>query len=283
MGWFEALILGLIEGLTEYIPVSSTGHLILANTLFGLKGEAYDAFAIVVQFGAILAVLALYKDHVCNMILGIFGKNPNGRALFLKLMVAFIPAVIAGLALEELIEALLFSPIPVAAALILGGIAMILVEAFIVHRRRKGSSDNNNISVKLKELDDMTYKDAIIVGIAQCFALWPGTSRSMCTILGAQLRGFSDIAAAEISFLLALPTLGGATVYKLLKDRAVLVHDIGLPLIIFGNVVAFVVALFAVKWFVGVVSKHGMFPFGIYRIVVGVIFLTLALMGYLSM
>lgn len=276
MTWLDALILGIVEGLTEFLPVSSTGHLILTNTLLGLEGEAVNAYTIVIQLGAILAVLALYKDRAMQMILGLLGRDKGGLHLFLKLIVAFIPAVIAGLALEEMIEALLFRPVPVASALIVGGIIMIAVEKLYVNRLAQSGKH-------LKTVDEMSYTDAIIIGIAQCFALWPGVSRSMSTILGAQLRGFSSVAAAEISFLLALPTLGGATVYKLIKEREVLAAmEGGFPIILFGNIIAFVVAFLAVKWFVGFVTKFGMTPFGIYRIVAGAVFLALALMGYLA-
>ncbi len=276
MNYFDALILGVVEGLTEFLPVSSTGHLILTNTLLGIEGKAADVYTIVIQLGAILAVLALYKDRALEMLFGLMGKNSAGLQLFLKLIVAFIPAVIFGLLFEDLIDAYLFSPIPVASALLIGGIAMIAVERLIV-KPKENAGDG------LKEIADLTYLDAILIGLAQCLALWPGTSRSMSTILGAQLRGFSSAAAAELSFLLALPTLGGATVYKLISNREELMNmPNGLVLILFGNVIAFVVALLAVKWFVAIVKKSGMVPFGIYRIVIGAIFLALALMGYLS-
>lgn len=278
MTWLEALILGVIEGLTEFLPVSSTGHLILTNSLLGLGGEAMNAYVVVIQFGAILAVVALYKKRVAEMIAGLRGKNHAGLQLLLKLFVAFLPAAFMGLALSEVIDKMLFHPTPVASALIVGGVAMIAVERFVVRRHKRGAD-----SKPLKTISDMTYLDAFLIGCAQCLALWPGTSRSMATILGAQLRGFSDVAAAEVSFLLALPTLSAAMVYKSVLNYSELVEmDGGILMIVVGNLIAFVVAFFAMKWFVGIVTRHGMIPFGIYRIAIGALFLYLALNGFLA-
>lgn len=277
MTYLDALILGIVEGLTEFLPVSSTGHLILTNALLGLEGAAADSYTIVIQLGAILAVLALYRERARQMLFGALGKDPAGLQLFLKLFVAFLPAVFLGLSLESLIEGFLFHTAPVAAALILGGVAMIVVEKVYVQPRAARLGED-----ALKTVDAMNYRDALIIGFAQCLAMWPGTSRSMCTIVGAQLCGFRTKDAAEVSFLLALPTLGGATVYKLLSDREVFLEmEGGFPLIIFGNVVAFIVAFLAVKWFVGMVTKFGMTPFGIYRIVIGLLFLGLWAGGWL--
>jgi undecaprenyl-diphosphatase len=167
----------------------------------------------------------------------------------------------------------------VAAALIVGGIAMIGVEHGIVKRHARLHPEK-----PFKSIDDMTYQDAVLVGLAQCLALWPGTSRSMSTILGAQLRGFSDVASAEFSFLLALPTLGAATLYKLLKNHRDLAGmDGGMMLVLVGSAVSFVVAFLAMRWFVRIVTRHGMTPFGLYRIIVGVVFLCLAAWGGLAL
>lgn len=280
MTYLDALILGVVEGLTEFLPVSSTGHLILTNWILGLDGEAMDAYTIVIQLGAILSVLALYRKRAAQMMNGIMGGDVFGRSLFLKLCLAFVPAACMGLLLEEIIDFWLFHPIPVAIALILGGIVMICVEAFYVRHREKAALAGSKI---LKQVEDISWIDAFLIGCAQCFALWPGTSRSMCTIIGGQLRGFSSVAAAEISFLLALPTLGSATIYKLIKERdAFLAMEGGFPLILFGNIIAFIVAFFAVRWFVGIVTRYGMTPFGAYRIILGLAFLTLALSGRIS-
>lgn len=277
MTWLDAIILGIVEGLTEYLPVSSTGHLILTTRLLGLEeGRAVNAYTIVIQLGAILAVLALYRHRAGQMISGLMGRNRFGLELFLKLLLAFIPAAFAGLLLDDLIEFYLFHPIPVAGALMLGGVAMIVVEKFVTEPRARDEGR------KLKTLEDMTYLDALVIGCIQCLALWPGTSRSMSTIIGAQLRGFSSVAAAEVSFLLALPTLGGATVYKLVKERDALMEmPGGVPVILVGNVVAFIVAVIAVRFFVKVVTRYGMTPFGVYRIIIGAVFLALAGLGWL--
>jgi len=273
MNWIDAVVLGVVEGLTEFLPVSSTGHLILTNALLGIEGRASNVYTIVIQLGAILAVVTLYRARVAAMLRGIAGRDAAGLALFLRLFVAFLPAVVAGLLLEDLIDGYLFRPVPVSIALIAGGIAMIVVE------RALGKSGEG------KRIEDLTFRDAALVGLTQCLALWPGTSRSMCTILGGRFAGLSTAAAAELSFLLALPTLGGATVYKLIKERDILFDPVagpGIALIVVGNVVAFVVALAAVRWMVGFLNRHGMAPFGYYRIAIGVIFLALALAGWLS-
>lgn len=269
MTYLDALILGIVEGLTEFLPVSSTGHLILTSALLGIEGKQVDSYVIVIQLGAIMAVLALYRDRAMQMIHGLLGKNAAGLGLFLKLLVAFIPAVILGLAFEDMIEELLFHPFPVAMALIVGGVGMIAVERlYLLPKIRRDGEDS------LKTVETMSYRDALLIGLAQCLALWPGTSRSMSTIIGAQLCGFRNRDAAEISFLLALPTLGGATVYKLVKDQEVLTQvEGGVGLILFGNAVAFIVAFLAVKWFVSFVTRHGMTPFGVYRIIIGLVFL----------
>lgn len=269
MTYLDALILGIVEGLTEFLPVSSTGHLILTSELLGLDGEDVDSYVIVIQLGAILAVLALYRHRAMETIQGLMGKNAPALGLLLRLLTAFFPAVILALLFEDAIEKHLFHPYPVAMALIVGGVAMIAVERLhILPKIRKEGEDS------LKSIEEMTYRDALFIGLAQCLALWPGTSRSMSTIIGAQLCGFRNRDAAEISFLLALPTLGGATLYTLIKDKEILTQaEGGAGLILFGNVVAFVVAFLAVKWFVAFVTRHGMTPFGVYRIIIGLVFL----------
>ncbi|MCC6546373.1 undecaprenyl-diphosphate phosphatase [Candidatus Sumerlaeota bacterium] len=277
MTYLQAIILGVVEGLTEFLPVSSTGHLILASNLLGLQDDkALHAYQIVIQLGAILAVLALYKNRALEMLQGLLGRNPVGLRLFLMLIVAFLPAAILGKLFDEMIDNHLFGPYPVVAALIVGGIVMILIEQILVKPREKKSPES------MKGIDQLNYNDALIIGLFQCCALWPGTSRSMSTIVGAQVRRFSSIAAAEISFLLALPTLGAATLYKLVKERdALLAMPNATPLIIMGNIVAFVIAFFTVKLFVRFVTRWGMTPFGVYRIAIGIVFLWAAANGLL--
>lgn len=276
----KAAILGVVEGLTEYLPVSSTGHLILVGDLMGLvhysdqvgpfgrlldkdKMEAINAFDIVIQLGAILAVVGLYRKRVGQMCAGLVGRNPQGLKLFALLVVAFLPAAIVGVPLHKKIEAVLFGPIPVAWALAVGGVVMIAVEYF--YRRR-------DKSIRLTtNLDLMTFHQALIIGIAQICAMWPGTSRSMITIIAALLVGLDMMAAAEFSFLLALPTLMGATVISAHEDWHVLKQVAGVDGMLVGLVVSGIVAALAIKGFVKWLTHHGLTPFGIYRIIAAIL------------
>ena len=273
MNVWEAIILGLVEGITEYLPVSSTGHLILTAAFLGVdEGEAkgaVDAFNIVVQGGAILAVLGLYWPSVVRMIKGVFGRDEQGLRLFVNLMVAFFPAAVLGFLLDDLINEYLFSPAPVVAALILGGIYMILLEQW-----RTGRFSSPRPSMIEHGLDELTPAKALVIGLMQCVAMWPGTSRSMMTITGGVLVGLRPVAAAEFSFLLGLPTLGGATVYKLVKnvtqdDEPNLFEQLGVMPVLVGIIVAAVSAAIAVRWLVGFLNRHGLSVFGWYRIILG--------------
>ena len=282
----KSAILGVVEGLTEYLPVSSTGHLILAGHFMGIvqysdqtgpfgklldkdKMEAINSFDIVIQLGAILAVLGLYRKRVGQMCAGLVGQNPQGLKLFALLVVAFLPAAIVGVPLHKKIEAFLFGPIPVAYALAVGGVLMIAVEYF--YRRNKSTKP------RITDLDMITFRQALIIGIAQIFAMWPGTSRSMITIVAALLVGLDMLAAAEFSFLLALPTLMGATVISAHEDWSVLKQVAGIDGMIVGMVVSGIVAALAIKGFVKWLTHHGLTPFGIYRIIAAaLVFLFLA-------
>jgi undecaprenyl-diphosphatase len=276
----NAAILGVVEGLTEYLPVSSTGHLILAGHFMGLvhysdqtgpfgklldkdKMEAINSFDIVIQLGAILAVVGLYRKRVGQMCAGLVGRNPQGLRLFCLLVVAFLPAAIVGVPLHKKIEANLFGPIPVAWALAVGGILMIVVEYF--YERRKSPAPRTS------DLDLVTFRQALIIGIAQILAMWPGTSRSMITILAALLLGLDMLAAAEFSFLLALPTLMGATVISAAEDWQVLKQVAGIDGMLIGLIVSGVVAVLAIKAFVKWLTRHGLTPFGIYRIIAAIV------------
>ncbi|MCA9489528.1 MAG: undecaprenyl-diphosphate phosphatase [Myxococcales bacterium] len=263
---WKAAVLGLVEGITEYLPVSSTGHLILAGWLLGLHDpahkEAMDAFDIVVQGGAILAVLGLYAARVRSMLFGLIGRDPAGLRLLGLLLVAFVPAAVMGLLLHDLLESLLFHPIPVLLALGLGGVLMIGLDWSGVTKRGE------------RTIEDMGIRDAVIVGCFQCLALWPGTSRSMSTIAGGTITGLRARDAAEFSFLLGLPTLGSATAYSLLKNLKH-AHDDGTPNLFdllgfapvaLGIAVAAVSAWVAVKWLVAFLGRHGLAPFGWYRL-----------------
>lgn len=260
MTYLDAIILGIVEGLTEFIPVSSTGHLLLTNTLLGLSGDASKSYAIVIQLGALLACAVHYRARILEAMAGATKPDSPGFRLIRNLLVAFVPAAVVGLLFEDFIEKKLMGHDGwIAAALILGGIVMIVVEKW---NPRKGA--------RVDDLDAITVKDALWVGVAQCFALWPGMSRSMSTIVGGQLRGFSNSLAADFAFLLALPTLGAATVYKGLKDFDMLVGmEGGVGVLLTGLVVSFLVGWAAIAWFLKILKRVGMTPFGAYRIVVG--------------
>lgn len=276
----QAAILGVVEGLTEYLPVSSTGHLILASHYLDLstrsqtsgplgpkiiKNPAIDAFEVIIQVGAILAVLGLYRHQVARMGRGALGRDRRGRHLLVCLGIAFAPAAVFGLLLHDWITEHLFSPYTVAGALIVGGVLMIAVEHMFWRRKPRKR--------RISKVDHIRYWQALVIGLAQCLAMWPGTSRSMVTILAAVIVGLNLVTAAEFSFLLALPTLGGATLYALLKDFGPLMDACGPLTLIVGIVVAGIAAALAVKAFVKWLTRHGMLPFGVYRIVLGALVL----------
>lgn len=272
----QAVILGLVEGITEYLPVSSTGHLIIASSLLGLKGEehkeAIDAFEIVVQGGAILAVLGLYWPRFVQMLRGVLGLDPAGLRLLLNIAIAFLPAAIVGLVIHKWIKAHLFFAGPVVAAMIVGGVYMLVVDEW-----RKGRFGVGRFHSAGKGVDELTFVDALKIGCLQVLSMWPGTSRSMMTITGGMFCGLRPSAAAEFSFLLGMPTLLAATLkelYSNYKDH----RDLGEPMfyevlgvtpVVVGILVAAVSAAFAVKWLVGFLNRHGLAPFGWYRIVAG--------------
>ena len=269
----QAAILGVVEGLTEYLPVSSTGHLILVNHAMGLshftdpahplrsgieKVPAVDAFDIVIQLGAILAVLGLYRKRVGQMVAGLVGRDPAGLRLTVSLLIAFLPAAVVGVAFHHWIKEHLFNPVSVIAALVVGGVLMIVVEHYFGRRRRDVQRTTDVATVRMWQ--------AGVIGLAQCLALWPGTSRSMITILAALVIGLDMLAAAEFSFLLALPTLGAATVYEGAKSWHDLTGSVGVDGMVIGLVVSGIVAALAVKGFVRWLTGHGLLPFGLYRL-----------------
>jgi len=272
----QAAILGVVEGLTEYLPVSSTGHLILVNHAMGLshftdpahplrsgieKVPAVDAFDIVIQLGAILAVLGLYRKRVGQMLAGLVGRDPAGLRLTVSLLIAFLPAAVVGVALHGWIKEHLFNPISVIAALAVGGLVMIVVEHTFGRRRSRRAG-----TPRVTDVAQTRYWQALVIGLAQVLAMWPGTSRSMITILAALVIGFDMLAAAEFSFLLALPTLGAATVYEGAKSWHGLTGSVGVDGMLIGLVVSGVVAALAVKGFVRWLTGHGLLPFGLYRL-----------------
>ena len=260
----KALILGIVEGLTEFLPISSTGHLIIASQLLDFHDEKGKVFEIAIQTGAMLAVVWEYRSRFAHALTGL-GSDPLARRFVLNLIVAFIPAAVLGLAFGSFIKAHLFHAVPVAIAFIVGGIIILVVE-----RRPRVPS--------VETVDQMTWLDALKVGVAQSFALIPGTSRSGATIIGGMLFGLSRRAATEFSFFLAVPTLIGAGVYDLYKHRALL-SAADVPVFAVGLVAAFVSAFVCVRWLIRYIATHDFSVFAWYRIVFGVIVLFTAYSG----
>ncbi|WNO54123.1 undecaprenyl-diphosphate phosphatase [Stakelama saccharophila] len=252
-----AILLGIVEGLTEFLPVSSTGHLILASELFGYDSEEWAVFNIVIQLGAILAVVALYWRTFWAVLRGMLEREAVSWRFARNIVVAFIPAAVIGLALHSQIELLLGAPIVVAVALVLGGIAILVLERMIRNHDVVGVAD-------------IPLKRTIAIGFIQCLAMVPGVSRSGASIMGALALGVERRTAAEFSFFLAIPTMLGASTVELWKYRDSLASaEIGWGLIGVGFVVSFLVALAVIRWFVGIVGRHGFGPFAWYRIVFG--------------
>ena len=265
---FQAFILGLVEGITEYLPVSSTGHLLLAQRLLGIPSStASDAFAISIQGGAILAVLGLYRARVAGMVRGLLGQDETGKRLALNLIAAFIPAAVLGLLLEKIIKKYLFAGEawglwPVVAAWFVGGIAILAVSWW---RKRKGDSPRVGLS-----LEQLTLRMAVIVGVAQCLAMWPGVSRSLITIVGGVMVGLSLPAAVELSFLLGVVTLSAATAKDAWDNGAEMLAAYGPVPLAIGFFAAWVSAVLAVRWMVGYLNRHGMEIFGWYRVLLAI-------------
>lgn len=274
MSWWQALILGVVEGLTEYLPISSTGHLILVAQLLGFgdtadRWRAVFTFNIVIQAGAIAAVLGLYWRRCRQMVLGVMGQDPAGLKLLFRLALAFLPAAIIGPFLRNDIKDYLNGPWPVVAALFVGAWLMIAVG---MNRKLLGERAQ-------RDLEDITIPMALLIGFGQCIAMWPGTSRSMMTIVAALLLGLRAKPAAEFSFLLGLITLGAATAYEAHQDGQVMFEEFGLLPILVGFAASTISAAVAIYWFVGFLNKYGLAPFGWYRLVVAMLFSILLLAG----
>lgn len=260
----QAIIMGLVEGFTEFLPISSTGHLILAGSLIGFTGEIAKVFDIAIQAGAMLAVIWEYRARLGAVITGI-GHDPKAQRLVINLIVAFIPAALLGLVFSGMIKDVLFRPVPVAIAFIVGGIVIWLVE-------RNGKEREAN--ARIQSVDDMRVSDALKVGLAQAFSLIPGTSRSGATIIGGMLLGLSRKAATEFSFFLAIPTMLGVFVLDAWENRnAISADQVGT--IAVGFVASFIFALIVIKTMVAFVSRRGLAPFGWWRIIVGAVGLAL--------
>jgi undecaprenyl-diphosphatase len=263
----KALILGVVEGLTEFLPISSTGHLILVGDLLDFNDEKGKIFEIAIQTGAMLSVVWEYRAKFTDVLSGLRSDRAAQR-FALNVAVAFVPAAVLGLLLGSAIKATLFRPVPVAVAFIVGALVILWAE-----RRQH--------SVRVESVDDMTWVDALKVGIAQCFALIPGTSRSGSTIIGGLLFGLSRRAATEFSFFLAVPTLVAAGAYDLYKHRGLLqAHDTGVFAV--GFAAAFVSAFFCIRWLLRYIAHHDFTIFAWYRIVFGVLVLITAYTGLVT-
>jgi undecaprenyl-diphosphatase len=271
----QAMVLGIVEGLTEYLPVSSTGHLLLAQRVMdigqgrelaeserALDKEAADAYAICIQAGAIIAVLGLYFRRVRQMFAGVFGRDPIGLRLLIGVAAGFLPAAVLGLIFNNHIKEYLFGPWPVVAAWLVGGLPILAVS----YRNR-----NNRTARSGSALEALTWKMAFIIGMAQCIAMWPGVSRSLVTIVGGILVGLSLPAAVEYSFLLGVVTLGAATAYDGLKHGQVMLQTFEPQALAIGLFFAFISAVVSVKWMVAYLNRHGLAIFGYYRVVLAVL------------
>ena len=297
--YIDGLILGLVEGITEYLPISSTGHLILTNKLLGLDKatplfdkdgnpillddvdpetgapipftleDAANGYAIIIQAGAIAAVMIIYWQRILIIVMGFLGRSQEGLMLGRNLIVAFLPAAVLGLLLDDLIESFLFGPYPVIAALVAGAFLM-----FFVEKQRKNAGANS-ILFKTKQENDLhmlTVRECLVVGFLQCVAMWPGTSRSMMTIVGGYWIGLTPKRAAEFSFLLGLITLSAASGYKTLTIGPNMFKALDMGPVLFGIFVATISAALAVKWLVGYLTRHGLTVFAWYRLGLAAVF-----------
>ena len=275
----KAAVMGIVEGLTEFLPISSTGHLILAGSLLDFTGEAAKVFDVAIQSGAMLAVVWEYRQRLLGTLRGVT-HDAVAQRFVRNLAVAFMPAAVLGLAFGKLVKAHLFHPVPVALAFIVGGFIILAVEAW--HRRRFGERDTlGTRRARVESVDEMTVLDAFKVGCMQCLALIPGTSRSGATIIGAMVFGFSRRAATEFSFYLAIPTLIGAGAYSVWNERGVL-SAADLPSFVVGTVFAFFSAWLCIRWLIRYVSTHDFTLFAWYRIVFGGLVLLTAYTGWVD-
>ncbi|PRX26863.1 undecaprenyl-diphosphatase [Paraburkholderia sp. BL18I3N2] len=275
MDWLlacKALILGVVEGLTEFLPVSSTGHLIVAGSLLNFTDEHAKTFDVVIQLGAILAVCWEFRRRIGSVVSGL-PSRPDARRFTLNVIIATIPAIVLGLLFEKSIKAALFSPVPVAFALVAGGVVILWAEA---RQRAQGETQ-----ARVQSVDDLSALDALKVGLAQCFALIPGMSRSGSTIIGGMLFGLDRRVATEFSFFLAIPIIFGATAYELYKDWHLLSVD-ALGTFAIGFAAAFVSAFACVRWLLRYIAAHDFTAFAWYRIGFGLLILLVGYSGALS-
>lgn len=273
MNLFDATILGVVEGATEFLPISSTGHLIVAASLLGAHDEVGKVFEIAIQIGAIFAVVWAYRERFTSALTGL-GRMHTANRFLLNLLVAFLPVAVLGLLFNKVIKSVLFNPYGVAAASIIGAIIILYVE-------RDGVRDEREINARVTSVDAMSPMDALKLGLAQCFGLFPGMSRSGSTLIGGMLFGLSRKAATEFSFFLGVPTLAAASLYSLYKDRALL-SAADLPAFAVGTVVSFIVALMVIRWLIRFVASHSLRVFAWYRIAFGALILAAGALGWVS-
>lgn len=264
----QALILGIVEGLTEFLPISSTGHQIIVADLIGFGGDRAKAFNIIIQLGAILAVVWEFRQRIFGVVLGL-PRERQAQRFTINLLIAFFPAVILGLLFADLIEHWLFNPITVASALVLGGLVMLWAE-------------KRQHAIEVHVVDDMSWKHALKIGCAQCLAMIPGTSRSASTIIGGLIFGLSRKAATEFSFFLAMPTMVGAAVYSGYKHRALFENGADLPVFVLGFVTSFVFAMLAVRALLKFIASHSYAVFAWYRIGFGLLILATWQLGMID-
>ncbi|MBV2133019.1 undecaprenyl-diphosphate phosphatase [Pseudomonas sp. MAP12] len=264
----QALILGIVEGLTEFLPISSTGHQIIVADLIGFGGDRAKAFNIIIQLGAILAVVWEFRQRIIGVVCGL-PRERQAQRFTVNLLIAFLPAVILGLAFADLIEHWLFNPITVASALVIGGVVMLWAE-------------KRQHAVEVQAVDDMSWKHALKIGCAQCLAMIPGTSRSASTIIGGLIFGLSRKAATEFSFFLAMPTMVGAAVYSGYKHRALFENGADLPVFVLGFVTSFVFAMLAVRALLKFIASHSYAVFAWYRIGFGLLILATWQLGLID-
>ncbi|MFM6996048.1 MAG: undecaprenyl-diphosphate phosphatase [Limnohabitans sp.] len=264
----KAAIMGVVEGLTEFLPISSTGHLILAGALLGLDDEKGKVFDIAIQTGAILAVILVYWQRLVDTVRGL-GHSERAQRFVMNVLIGFFPAVLLGLLLGKAIKAHLFTPTVVASTFIIGGLIILWAERRPAHK------------VRVHSVDDMRGRDALKVGLVQCLAMIPGTSRSGATIIGGMLLGLSRQAATDFSFFLAIPTLIGAGAYSLYKERALL-SMADLPMFSVGLLLSFVSAWVCVRWLLRYIASHSFVPFAWYRIAFGLVVLLTSHMGWVA-
>ncbi|ANI98865.1 undecaprenyl-diphosphatase [Polynucleobacter wuianus] len=271
----KVVILGVVEGFTEFLPISSTGHLILVGDLLDFNDERGKAFEVIIQFGAILAVCWEFREKLLKVVLSA-AKSASSRRFILNLLIASAPAMGLGFVFGKHIKAVLFSPIPVATAFIVG--------AFIIFWAERRQEKTSTISSRIHTVDDLSYLDALKVGIAQCAALIPGTSRSGATIIGGMLFGLPRAVATEFSFFLAIPVIGGATAYELLKlwKNPIPISGEFSVAIAIGFVAAFISAFVCVRWLIHYVAHHNFIPFAWYRIVFGLLVLITSYSGLIA-